>query len=445
MPALASLAATLAVLLLVCAPVGGPRQDSAAVVRPSTAAAVAPPGRPDARLVEGPGGSKAPALGLQPLPGVPSGPSLEPVALVGPPTAVGSLGIPAIVLAAYQRAAATLAVEQPGCHLPWWLLAGIGQVESGQAEGGRVFPDGTTRGRILGPLLDGRVAGDAIIRDTDGGKLDGNARFDRAVGPMQFIPSTWALWGADGNSDGRKDPNNIFDASLGAARYLCADNRDLATTPGITAAIGSYNPLPAYLRWVLSWAYGYRDGAITVPVSALPVITDVTAVRPALPVAAVVTARTAKPSAKPAGTPPRTSAATATALTSRAPSASLSASPSASPSAPLSVSLSASAGPTDPVGPTSAASAPGTSEPTSTVPAAPPTASAGSTACSATPTVSASVSASSDPSASPSSSASPGAAATGDPSASADGASTSTPSASVSADPSAGDTPVRCP
>lgn len=441
MPALASLAATLAVLLLVCAPVGAPRVDSAVAAPPAAGAVVAPPGRPDTRLAEGSGGSKAPSLGLQPLPGVPSGPSIEPVALVGPPTAVGALGIPAIVLAAYQRAAVTLSVEQPGCHLPWWLLAGIGQVESGQAEGGRVYPDGTTRGRILGPVLDGHVAGDAIIRDTDGGKLDGNAQFDRAVGPMQFIPSTWALWGADGNSDGRKDPNNIFDASLAAARYLCADRRDLATTPGITAAIGSYNPLPAYLRWVLSWAYGYRDGAITVPVSALPVITDVTAVRPALPVAAAVRARTAKPSAKPAGTAPRTSAATAAALTSRAPSAP----PSASPSAPLS----AAAGPTGSVEPTSAAPAPGTSQPTSTVPAAPPTASAGSTACSATPTVSAGVSAglsaSSDPSASPSSSASPSAAATGDPSASADGAATSTPNASVSADPSAGDTPVRCP
>ena len=47
---------------------------------------------------------------------------------------------------------------------------------------------------------------------------------------MQFIPSTWMIYGADGNGDGIKDPFNIFDAALAAANYLCDAGGDLSTT-----------------------------------------------------------------------------------------------------------------------------------------------------------------------------------------------------------------------
>ena len=102
-----------------------------------------------------------------------------------------SRGIPSLVLDAYRRAAGSLQGTDPGCGLPWWLLAGIGRIESGQASGGRVDAAGTTRGMILGPRLDGSVAGTAVIRDTDGGALDLDPTYDRAVGPMQFLPGTW--------------------------------------------------------------------------------------------------------------------------------------------------------------------------------------------------------------------------------------------------------------
>ncbi|POX43942.1 hypothetical protein C3489_37300 [Streptomyces sp. Ru71] len=162
--------------------------------------------------------------------------------------------LPAGVFAAYRRVEDRLAVEAPGCRLRWQLLAAIGQVESGQARGGRVAPDGTTLTPILGPRLDG--VGYARVADTDGGAYDGDPVFDRAVGPMQFIPSTWARWGADGNGDGRRDPDNVYDAALAAGRYLCAGGRDLSVPAQRDRAILGYNHSTAYLRTVLAW-YGY--------------------------------------------------------------------------------------------------------------------------------------------------------------------------------------------
>ncbi|KAF4407270.1 MULTISPECIES: lytic transglycosylase domain-containing protein [Streptomyces] len=172
-------------------------------------------------------------------------------------------GIPATVLAAYKKAEAALADSDPGCNLPWELLAAIGKVESGQARGGAVDAEGTTLKPILGPQLNGN--GFASIRDTDGGLYDNDTAYDRAVGPMQFIPSTWARWGADGNNDGAKDPNNIYDAALGAGRYLCAGGRDLSKKADLDEAILGYNHSREYLNTVLSWLEFYRKGTHEVP------------------------------------------------------------------------------------------------------------------------------------------------------------------------------------
>ncbi|WP_411080359.1 lytic murein transglycosylase [Streptomyces sp. cmx-18-6] len=168
-------------------------------------------------------------------------------------------GIPATVFAAYRNAENALRRGDPGCRLPWQLLAAIGKVESGQAAGGRVDARGTTLTPILGPALDG--VGFALIRDTDNGVHDGDRTYDRAVGPMQFIPSTWANWAKDGNGDGRKDPNNIYDAALAAGHYLCAGDRDLGVGADLDRAILSYNRSDTYLRTVLSWLAYYRNGA----------------------------------------------------------------------------------------------------------------------------------------------------------------------------------------
>ncbi|MFE1288029.1 lytic transglycosylase domain-containing protein [Streptomyces sp. NPDC058751] len=178
-------------------------------------------------------------------------------------TGAAEAGIPATVLAAYKQAEASLRESKPTCNLPWQLLAAIGKVESGQARGGRVDASGTTLSPILGPVLNGY--GFANIKDTDNGAFDGDTTYDRAVGPMQFIPSTWAWAGRDGNGDGRKDPNNIYDAALAAGHYLCRFDHDMSVQSQMNASILSYNNSTEYLNTVLSWLEYYRKGTHEVP------------------------------------------------------------------------------------------------------------------------------------------------------------------------------------
>ncbi|MEU6808477.1 lytic transglycosylase domain-containing protein [Streptomyces sp. NPDC046831] len=191
--------------------------------------------------------------------------SPSPAPTIGTPVSRGpsEAGIPATVLDAYKKAEAELRTSKPGCNLPWQLLAAIGKVESGQARGGRVTADGTTVTPILGPVLNG--VGFAHIKDTDGGAYDNDSTYDRAVGPMQFIPSTWAWAGRDGNGDGRKNPNNVYDAALAAGHYLCRNGWDLATRADLERAVLSYNNSRDYLNLVLTWLDYYRDGTHSIP------------------------------------------------------------------------------------------------------------------------------------------------------------------------------------
>jgi membrane-bound lytic murein transglycosylase B len=176
-------------------------------------------------------------------------------------TPVGSTNIPGLFLDAYRAAAATMAKRRPGCRLRWTALAGVGRIESdhgrwGAAElslGGDITPP------IIGIPLDGNN-GTALIRDTDGGALDGDPLVDHAVGPMQVIPSTWRIVAEDGNDDGIDSPNNIFDAALTAAGYLCrAAPNGLNDDAGLRAAFFSYNHSDAYSEAALGWSKVY-DG-----------------------------------------------------------------------------------------------------------------------------------------------------------------------------------------
>lgn len=195
-----------------------------------------------------------------PIPGEGPGDSVDagpPRIAVPPNLPDGPLGIPGVMLGAYQRAAQTLAATQPGCHLSWSVLAGIGRIESDHASDGRVNVAGNTLGPILGPRLDGSP-GMAALPDTDHGVLDQDTIWDRAVGPMQFIPSSWRRWGV-GN------PNNIYDSTLAAGRYLCAGAADLSQPAQLQTAVYRYNHSTAYVNVVLQWAAAYLTGVIPTP------------------------------------------------------------------------------------------------------------------------------------------------------------------------------------
>ena len=168
--------------------------------------------------------------------------------------AMTASGIPGRAYAAYVAAARAVG----GCDLHWWVLAGIGEVESGHAHsGGSANPrwNGVAKPPIYGPVLDGSHHW-AAIPDTDHGVLDGDKHWDRAVGPMQFLPTTWEKWGRDAH--GRlQNPQAIRPAALAAARYLCAGGGQLSTNTAMAAAVYSYNHSFDYVRLVLSVAARY--------------------------------------------------------------------------------------------------------------------------------------------------------------------------------------------
>ncbi len=160
----------------------------------------------------------------------------------------GSWSVPGPLLAAYRGAVSRAPAS---CHLPVGLLAAIGQVESGSLAGRSIDSANRAVPPVLGPMLDGGST--AAIPDTDHGRLDGNTRWDRAVGPMQFIPGTWAAFGVDADHDGRADPQDVYDAAAAAGAYLCAGGRDLALASGVRSAVLAYNHSAPYLSTVLGW------------------------------------------------------------------------------------------------------------------------------------------------------------------------------------------------
>lgn len=170
---------------------------------------------------------------------------------------VTGLGMRLVVLDALWKAALVAYERRPACNLTWDLLAGISRVESrhGTFGGAVVDRDGNASPRILGPALDGISY--ALISDTDGGRYDTDVVFDRAVGPMQFIPSSWALFGQDADGDGVDDPNNVYDAALAAAEHLCRGGWDVSTPEGRAGALFSYNPSEPYRVSVESWQRSY--------------------------------------------------------------------------------------------------------------------------------------------------------------------------------------------
>jgi hypothetical protein len=210
---------------------------------------------------------------LPPLPELPAPDEADPTPLYQPaglPASMSANGIPAAALDAYRRAATIVDAADTECKIDWALIAAIGKVESnhGRYGGNGIDRDGTVRPGIYGIPLNGSN-NTAVIRDTDGGAYDRDPTWDRAVGPMQFIPGTWQVVGVDANADGRKDPQNMADAATATAVYLCSGPGDLSTDSGARSAVLRYNHSDAYADQVLAIAAGYRGGYTVVPGSDL--------------------------------------------------------------------------------------------------------------------------------------------------------------------------------
>jgi len=267
--------------------------DSTAIVVPDTALtlrAAAAPNQADPLTEARP---KAPPA-LVPPGEVPasSAPALElPVGTLPGSSAAVALdnnGIPVRALEAYRAAASLVGAADAACHIDWALLAAIGRVESNHARfgGNQLDSAGVAQPGIIGIRLDG-TNGTARIMDTDGGRLDRDPIYDRAVGPMQFIPSTWRVVGVDANRDGVKNPQDMTDAATSTAIYLCSGPGDLSRSGDLHGAIMRYNPSESYVRTVTSIADAYRHGVRALPASDLPAANSAPTTSDVAPVALI--------------------------------------------------------------------------------------------------------------------------------------------------------------
>jgi membrane-bound lytic murein transglycosylase B len=251
--------ATITPLVLACAVSGGTRQLPTRPTLSPTAAVVSP-----ATVVAAGNQSHALVIAAMRPPAnfhiAAAAKSTSP-----PPAAVvdsfSSVGIPSMALAAYRNAEQKMATSDPGCGISWNLLAGIGRIESGHANGGATDSRGTAVRPIYGPALDGTLPGNEVVVQSGAG---GQVSYARAIGPMQFLPGTWARYASDGDGDGIADPQNLYDSTLAAARYLCSGGLNLRDQSQVTAAILRYNNSMPYAQNVLGWAAAYATGVVPV-------------------------------------------------------------------------------------------------------------------------------------------------------------------------------------
>jgi len=219
------------------------------------------------------------------------------------PPAMTAKGISRTVERAYRRAANAFKRYDPACHLRTALLEAIGKVESEHANNGYVNRRGNAIVPIIGPALDGSRGVQLIHASEIGRSWHGDAVYEHAVGPMQFLPETFVEWATDGDHDGTADPENVYDSAATAARYLCGRGADLADPIARKAAILRYNSSEGYYQLVEAWFQAYLAGSRTIPDSKIAPPTPA-AQQGAKPPASPAAAQT-KPAGPGAQAPPK--------------------------------------------------------------------------------------------------------------------------------------------
>ena len=217
--------------------------------------------RPDPTL---PDGTSVPAQAIEAPASVSTGSEVGDANAEQIIATASTSGIPSAALAAYQRAETVINSADKDCHMSWQLIAAIGRVESnhGRANGNTLDDNGLATPGIFGVALNGSNRTTEIV-DTDAGQFDNDAAYDHAVGPMQFIPSTWSVVGVDADGDGLRNPQDIDDAALGTAVYLCSGSDDLGTDAGRRGAVFRYNHSQSYVDLVLEIMDAYLAGDFT--------------------------------------------------------------------------------------------------------------------------------------------------------------------------------------
>ena len=261
--------------------------------------------------------------------------------LVGGALTVADIPTPA--LAAYQRATTVINSADDRCHLDWELVAALGKVltDHGRAHGSELDAEGVARPAVVGQRLTGRH-GTPRVADTDAGLLDNDSKLDRAVGPMLLLPAVWSVVSVDADSDGRRNPQDVEDAALGAAVFLCAGPGDFRNASHVRSEVRRYHSGAGYIRSVFGVRAAYRDAEpLTTTVSVLAREEGVSGdVAPdAVPTSADPTFTDGNPSHPEPSTPPTSTTPSpstpvdpsSTVHTSPSPSPSTSQGPSASP------------------------------------------------------------------------------------------------------------------
>jgi len=245
------------------------------------------------------------------------------------PVSLDSTGIPVRALEGYRKAATLVDSADRACHIDWALLAAIGRVESDHARfgGNQLDAADVAQPGIIGIPLDG-TNGTARITDSDGGSLDRDTVYDRAVGPMQFIPSTWLVVGVDADRDGVKNPQDMTDAASAAGIYLCSGPGDLSIPGELHSAIMRYNASDSYVQMVTDLAASYRLGVSALP-SVEPTLVTIPSTTAGPPILA--TALGQKAAATGAPIPPSTSVPALTVLGAPIPTAAITIDPTLVP------------------------------------------------------------------------------------------------------------------